>query len=885
MAELRRGLSLGTRIFLVTGLLLVLALGVAIAVTSYLGNRIGLASATERILASNSVQAASQQQRYQQLQLQTRILTADPELKAYLLRAIDERDQLSLLDQLDERQADLGYDFALLVDPQGRLLVRTDQPDAPPVDLAGRPLVKKVLVDFEASGVWQEGNRIYEAVAVPLTLTQNVFAYLVVGFEINDVRALEVKQVTGTEVAYLTGTAAGVSVVASTLGPAQQDRLLAALRTRGDLLSRVTERGEAVDQVEIPLEGGRWLALLAPLKDAAGASAGASVSLASLDKELVGYTRIRNLLVLLGLATIVAALLVSYLLSRRAFKPVRQLVEAATAARSGNYEVPMPTGGPGEVADLANAFNTLLIDLRERRDMAAYVSALSRNLPEPVSRGEAPSHPERARLTLVGIDLRRFASPRQSAEPEALMQRLSRDLKRILNAVEANGGYLEAVFGHRAIASFAGSMQSDRALAAGTEILTAVAARENGFDEPQPPAIAITSGEAVTGAVNFTDTPERTLIGLPLQQVEGLLREANPGDILLAPAVHAELAPGLAQSGVEISPQRGLLSTQAIFVLSGEDLTRISGRTTVKPVSLANAVTAVTDAAGAGGAGSSFDTLSGVGPGTLLGSRFEILSTLGAGGMGVVFKARDRELDDLVALKMLKREVAGDSALVERLKSELKLARKITHPNILRTFDFGEIDGNPFISMEYVRGLTLRAMLERSGRLPYSAGLRFARQLTSGLAAAHALAIIHRDIKPENVILDSQGNAKLMDFGLARPVTRLTPGQTQAGFVVGTPHYLAPEQLEGKEPDQRADVYACGVVLFEVFTGRLPFGGSNVMEIILKHLKEAPAAPHEFWPEIPPALERLLLRCLEKSPEARFPDAAGLVTELDKLTA
>ncbi len=877
MAERRRGLSLGTRIFLVTGLLLVLALGVAIIVTSYLGNRIGLATATERILAGNSVQTVSQQERYQQLSLLTQILTADPELKAYLLRAIDEHDQLSLLDQLDERQADLGYDFALMVDPQGKLLVRTDQPDAPPVDLSGRPLVKKVLVDFEASGVWQEGNKIYEAVAVPLTLSQNVFAYLVVGFAINDVRALEVKRVTGTEVAYLTGTSSGVAVVASTLAPAQQDRLLAALRTRGDLLSRVTERGEAVDQVEIALEGGRWLALLAPLKDATGASAGASVALASLDKELVGYTRIRNILLGLGLATIVAALLISYLVSRRVFKPVRQLVAAATAARSGNYEVPMPTGGPGEVADLATAFNTLLVDLRERRDMAAYVSALSRSLPEPMARGEAPSKAERARLTLVGVDLRRFASPRQSADPEALLQRLSRDLKRILNAVEAHGGHLEAVFGHRAIASFSGGMQEDRALAAGSEILAAISKSESALEEAQPPAIAITSGEALTGAVNFTDNAERTVIGLPLQQVEGLLREAAAGDILLSPAVHAEVQAGLAGAGIELSPQRGLLSTQAIYILGGDDATRIAGR------SISAAATAMTDLAGDRGV--SFDTLSDVGPGTLLGSRFEILSTLGAGGMGVVFKARDRELDDLVALKMLKREVAGDGVLVERLKSELKLARKITHPNILRTFDFGDIDGNPFISMEYVRGLTLRAMLERSGRLPYSAGLRLARQLTSGLAAAHALAIIHRDIKPENIILDSQGNAKLMDFGLARPVTRLTPGQTQAGFIVGTPHYLAPEQLEGKEPDQRADVYACGVVLFEVFTGRLPFGGNNLMEIISQHLREAPVAPHEYWPEIPPALEQLLLRCLEKNPAARYADAAALVTELDKLTA
>jgi serine/threonine-protein kinase len=227
----------------------------------------------------------------------------------------------------------------------------------------------------------------------------------------------------------------------------------------------------------------------------------------------------------------------------------------------------------------------------------------------------------------------------------------------------------------------------------------------------------------------------------------------------------------------------------------------------------------------------------------------------------------------------------GDRAQVERLKTELKLARKITHPNVLRTFDFGEVEGNPFISMEYVRGLTLRSMLEQSGRLPYSAGLRLARQMTSGLAAAHAQSILHRDVKPENIILDAMGNAKVMDFGLARPVDRITPGQTQAGFIVGTPHYLAPEQLEGKEPDPRADVYACGVVLFEVFTGRLPFGGANAMEIILQHLKEPPASPREFWPEIPVELERILLRCLEKRPEGRFADAADLGRALEKLKA
>jgi len=217
------------------------------------------------------------------------------------------------------------------------------------------------------------------------------------------------------------------------------------------------------------------------------------------------------------------------------------------------------------------------------------------------------------------------------------------------------------------------------------------------------------------------------------------------------------------------------------------------------------------------------------------------------------------------------------------LKTELKLARKITHPHVLRTHDFGEIDGVPFISMEYVRGITLRAMLEQSGRLPYSAGIRLSRQLLSGLAAAHELDIVHRDIKPENVLLDPLGNLKLMDFGLARPVERMEPGQTQAGWVVGTPHYLAPEQIEGREATRASDVYASGVVLFEVFTGKLPFGGDNPMDIMLQHLREAPAAPSRYWTEIPQALERLILRCLEKDPGARPASAGALFAELQRL--
>jgi serine/threonine-protein kinase len=204
---------------------------------------------------------------------------------------------------------------------------------------------------------------------------------------------------------------------------------------------------------------------------------------------------------------------------------------------------------------------------------------------------------------------------------------------------------------------------------------------------------------------------------------------------------------------------------------------------------------------------------------------------------------------------------------------------------VLRTYDFGDIEGVPYISMEYVRGVTLRYMLDQTNRLPYSAGLRLAKQLCAGLGAAHAVGVLHRDIKPENLILEPTGNAKLMDFGIARPIDRLAPGQTQAGFIVGTPHYLPPEVLQGKDADPRSDLYSCGIVLYEIFTGVLPFEAATAMDIMVKHLREEPPPPSSRWKEIPPALEAAILRCLEKDPDRRYRSVAELLRDLETLSA
>lgn len=275
------------------------------------------------------------------------------------------------------------------------------------------------------------------------------------------------------------------------------------------------------------------------------------------------------------------------------------------------------------------------------------------------------------------------------------------------------------------------------------------------------------------------------------------------------------------------------------------------------------------------GGGSRPDTL-----GRKLGERYELLSELGAGAMGVVYKARDRKLDEVVAIKMLKSGTV-DADSLQRLKSELKLARRITHPNVLRTYDFGEVDGSPYISMEYVAGMTLRALLKRRGRLPYGAGLRIARQLCAGLAAVHEVGVLHRDIKPGNVILEHRGNAKLMDFGISRPARAAEA--TASGVFMGTPHYLSPEQVRGGQPDVRSDIYALGVVLEELFTGGMPFEDEGTMEVAVARVKQDPIPPSHYWPEIPQALEAVILHCLARNPAERYQNVEELSAQLGAL--
>jgi HAMP domain-containing protein/sensor domain CHASE-containing protein/predicted Ser/Thr protein kinase len=270
-------------------------------------------------------------------------------------------------------------------------------------------------------------------------------------------------------------------------------------------------------------------------------------------------------------------------------------------------------------------------------------------------------------------------------------------------------------------------------------------------------------------------------------------------------------------------------------------------------------------------------------PGQTLALRYDIEKVLGIGGMGMVYKAADRELGELVAIKTLKPDMMEqDPSALDRFKSEIRLARKIAHRNVVRTYDLGENGGVYFITMEFVEGKSLKELIQSRGRLPVAIVLPIAKQLCRALEVAHEEGVIHRDIKPANMVVQPDGVLKVMDFGIARLVHR-TEGQTQAGMVVGTPEYMAPEQLLGDNIDERADLYSAGVVLYECLTGKMPHTAQTPITLITKVLEETPTPPRELQSDIPAALSDLVMRVLSKNREDRPKNALELHDALDRL--
>ncbi len=876
-SEPRSRLSLGAKIFLATALIVTLAVATAVALTNLLGKQLADRAVRDGLERSSRVQSSFQDGRLELLRLATRLVAGDPAFFANVTDTVDRGDAAALGDALEHRRSDLGAAFAIVLDAAGLLLAQAGELPTLDDDFSTEPLYLRALEQNDAAGLWAHGDRLFNAAAVPIAAGGLSRGFLITAELIDDAQADALGRVNATEVTFLLSPpGAAPARVATTLDAELADALVAAVIARPKLLD-LAAGSAASRHLEVELRGKAWLARARPLTDAAGGTLGAAIFAASLEQQIEPYKRIGYIFAAIGLAAILLALLVSFLLPRRALAPISRLAAAVRAAAEGNYDQRIQAESDDEVGRLASAFSILLSELREKRDMEICVNELSRNLPETeASAGEA-APPEVAAATLLGLELRDSSSGASDADiatvnARQVLEGLSRDLRRISNAVHAHGGRVESMFGHRLVASFSGPIRCQQALSAAAD----VTGHQASSATTASLAAVMVVGPVVGGTVILDNRPQRAVAGWPVEQLEGLLRVARADTLLFSKAAHDELAQTLSQAGVTPQEHRSTVSSLPLFSLPTNAISTFSGPRDPATINLSSAEPTAMIAS----------ALSGIGPGSVLAERFEILSELGAGGMGAVYKARDRTLNQLVALKMLKQEMFGDGQLLDRLEHELQLARKISHANVLQTFDFGDADGFLFISMEYVRGITLRDLLDQSGSLPLSAGLRLARQLCRGLWAAHSLSVLHRDIKPENLIIEHNGNAKLMDFGIARPIQRSRVALTEPDALTGTPFYLAPEQLEGAEPDERADIYACGVVFYEIFTGNLPYPtDDNIVQVLQRKMSEEAKPPSEHWPTIPHTLEDIIMRCLQRDREQRFSDVETMLKELETLRA
>ncbi len=265
-------------------------------------------------------------------------------------------------------------------------------------------------------------------------------------------------------------------------------------------------------------------------------------------------------------------------------------------------------------------------------------------------------------------------------------------------------------------------------------------------------------------------------------------------------------------------------------------------------------------------------------PGRVLNGRYEIVARIGQGGMGTVYKAQDYELDQLIALKTIRPDLASNAAALRRLKQETLLARQIAHRNVIRVFDLGVAEGLRFITMEFVEGCDLKSLFEEGGKISLEESLAIFDQICQGLAAAHREDVVHRDLKPQNVLLSPDGRARIVDFGLARSFEDTSV--THTGAILGTPAYMAPEQALGKQGDVRSDIFSLGVIAFELFTGELPFPNSSLSESLISRTRGRARSIEVVDPSTPPWLARIVTRCLEREPAERYSTVAEILAAL-----
>lgn len=868
--------SLRTRIFLVISLLVALCVGGAATISVIQGNQIAYDEVVSSLERSRAIQASTKEDRFQNLLLMNQLISSDPYFASYISEAagadlgfggetIIGTDSESINDLINDRnetlqyQYGVGYDFAYVLDAEGYLLATTDIEPLPGDDFSENEVLEPLIADLSpVTGYWSKSDRVYQIAGVPLASSDELVGFLVLGLEAADEFVQSIREESNTEIAIL-GKQRGEYFGISSSLPDSATQMLSTFLSSRESVSPDTP-------FEIVLDGNRWIAIFDSLSNTG--DVGVSVSLISLDEALEGFTQLRTLLIIVAIVSIALAVIVGYLLAMQIVKPIVRLADAAQTAARGDYGSTIENrAGQNEIAVLTNSFNSLLSDLREKSDMENFMMSLARL--EPESEEEAALRADRKPVdrpaervaTMLAIEFRNF---NESEVPPADLAPLIESANRQLDiAMKRHNGVQVASSGFRSFHYFSHENGLSSALACIQD--AAPQFSQLGVE----PCIAIARGKIITATIRLEGHLNEISVGKPWAILERLLAETQPGNLLFTKnTLIAMQAQGIEMKPVEQpgrlskKPYAGLPLGDVSIQSEGEETTIVGTSTSIGLESL--------------GVLSPDD----IKPGMIVNDRYEIISQLGSGAMGVVYKTYDRELEDVIAVKLINVSMM-DQQLIDLMKSEIRLARKITDPNILRTFDFGEVDGLPFISMEYVRGMTLKYVLDNTeGLLPFSAALQISKQLCNGLIAAHDADIAHRDVKPANLMLDFGGRVKLMDFGLAGS----GKGKRTVG---GTPRYASPEQLVGQDTGASADIYSMGILMYELFTGAMPFqvSGRDLRAIANIQRTVTPQRAIEMNDQIPEALDELIMRCIKPKPELRPASIREVLGELEEVTA
>jgi serine/threonine-protein kinase len=868
----RARLPLVWKLFGLTALLIITVVGVAIALTIRRADEVASQTVNRSISGATKLFKDLEKQRLEQLASQATLVgTNDSSFVAYVEE--NRNDLVSMNDQLRQRKESFKTHLLMLLDDEGRVITRTDIPaitQPSGEDLyETQPIVNKAVeeaVPF-TTGVINLGGKLYHAAVAPIAVGA---ARIRVGFLLNanaidEVFADQIAQSTNAGVMFV--PAAGGSITRSANSPSfgmQQMTGVNAIFKSGRTLAPRTEK----------IDGASYLLTADPLTSA-GKPVGAAVFLRSVDRERAPFQQIENALMIGGGIALVLALIASWLIAKRLTRPIEQLAGMAQAVTAGDYTVRPDIERSDEVGILARAFASMISSLRDKAELEELYEQMASRSEAREAAATALQPPQLDQGTILVTDLRGLPATVGDGDAAKVINSVARVMQLQEQEVIRQDGEVREIAGHRLISVFRGERGTIHAIRAARTINEELAEWTN---SSMSVAAGIAAGEFVTGSVQLTHESGVAIVGNAALTAMVFAWHAPSGYAYIATdaaqAAGSEVMGSATKDEVRLKWLAAPLPAMSLPLLSLTTtmIQTTSGTMAVPTMKMES------------------PSLRGVqapvlGPGDTFAGRYRIEQILGRGGMGVVYRATDTQLDEIVAIKTLSVDVMSRSAEdLERFKREIRLARKITHRNVLRTFDYGEADGMYFISMEFVRGYTLAELLEQAPdkKLAPRTAMGITRQVCRGLEAAHEQGIIHRDIKPQNVLIDAKGEVKLMDFGIAR-MTETKDAMTQAGLIIGTPHYMSPEQVMGKPLEPRSDVYSIGILVYEMLAGRRPFESTSLTAVLTAHVTEPPQRLIDLRPAVGSAVDSIVMRCLAKDSKNRYANAGELLVELDRV--